>query len=108
MPNCGLEPVGRRALRAGHDAGVGDEHVEAVVVGEHAVGERPHRRQVGEVERAQLVRRRVDAGIGRGAALALVEVADAEDQRGAVGGEGPRGLDPEPGRCTGDERRSCR
>ena len=46
-----LETVGGLAAGDGHDAGVVEQDVEAVVAGTEAIGEGRHRRQVGQVER---------------------------------------------------------
>ena len=101
-----LEPVGGRALGARHDPGVGDEHVEPVVVGEHAVGERPHRREdARSTSRSSIVASGEPAAHRLGRPLALVEVAHAEHDAGAVRRERPGGLHAEPGRRAGDQRR---
>ena len=49
-----LEPVGRLPAGDGHDAGVVDQDVEPVVSGGETGRERPHRGQIGQVERGHL------------------------------------------------------
>jgi len=72
-----LEPVGGAALRAGHDAGVGDQHVDAVVaVGDIPVGERPNRLQRGQVGLVEI--NLGGARLGKGGTR-LVDVAHHTD-----------------------------
>ena len=54
MPNCVSNPSAVVARGGAITPGVGDEHIEPVVVGEHAVAEAPHRRQRREVDLPQL------------------------------------------------------
>jgi hypothetical protein len=95
-----LEAIGRRGLGTGHDPGVGDQHVDAVVaVGVEPVGEAPDRRQGRQVGLVD-----VDAA---GACVVevpprLVQVADDAHDRRAVGGQRSGRLDAQPGRGAGD------
>ena len=50
----GLEPVGGLAERAGHDAGVGDDEVELLAVGEERVGAGAHAGERGQIELDEL------------------------------------------------------
>ena len=100
-----LVAVGRAQLRAGHDAGVRDEQVEARPRGEDAVGERPHRRQRREVDLLD------DDGAGvraRERTPCLGDVADRGDHRCAPGRERAGRLGAETGRRTGHERDRAR
>ena len=74
-----LEAVDGLRVRHGHDAGVVDQHVDAV----DAVGEFAHRRQVLQVELAHLD----VAGHARGGGVALRGVAHGEDHLGADAGQ---------------------
>ena len=58
VPNCSSKPSAVRPCGGGHHAGVVDQHVEVAVP---AVGERADRGEVGEVERADLGRRRASS-----------------------------------------------
>jgi hypothetical protein len=88
-------PRDRRAVRRGHHSGIGHDEVEAVDVGEDPVGESPHRREIGEIERSQVVGGRVDTGRGE-SPLALGDIAHREHEPGTVRGERSGRLDTEP------------
>ena len=101
VPNWVSKPSAGRPLRARHDAGVGDQHVEHPTVGDEAVGARPDRCQRGEVGLAHL-----DAGLdacGGEGRLGLGHVAGDADDRRAPGCQRPDGLDAEARRRAGDE-----
>ena len=101
----GLEAVGGLALGAGHDAGVGDDHVERLAGRDQGVGAGADAGQRGQVELDQLE----PAAVGRlgadavGRALGLVQVARGADHLRAVGGQGAGGLDAEAGRDAGHQ-----
>ena len=84
-PDLHLEAVGRPLLRDRHHAGVVDQDVELAVP---AVGERPHRGEVGEVQRP-------DLGVPvdrRGRLRAAGDVADGEHDACAGAGRSARAV----------------
>ena len=101
----GLEAVGGLALRAGHDAGVGDDDIERLAGRHQRVGAGAHAGQRGQVELDQLQAAAVLGGRLRApsvAALAL-SVARRADHLGAVRGQRPGRLHAEPGRDAGHQ-----
>ena len=79
MPIWLSKPSAVTRVRDGHDAGVVDQHVDAV----DPVGELPHRRQVLQVELAHLD----VAGHLPGGGFALAGVAHGQDDLGADAGQ---------------------
>ena len=94
-----FEPVVGGPLRAGHHAGISDQHLQRLSLREQTVGARAHARQRCEVQFDQLdacVRRRSGPYRFRGA-LAFVKVSHGNDDVRTVCGQSPRRLSAEPG-----------
>jgi hypothetical protein len=92
-----LEAVRRPAVRDVHDPGVGDQDVEA---SGPALGEGPHRGQVGQVQPPHL-----DVpGEPGGGALTAGRVAHGQHDAGTGGGECPGGLQAQAAVGPGDHR----
>ena len=110
MPNWSSKPSFVVPYGAGHQAGVVDEEVEAVVLGEEPVGEGANAVERGEIELSHVqLDGMVDCGADAlGGRFAAVEVAHRHDDLSTVVGEGAGRLLPEPGRSAGDHRKPAR
>jgi len=104
-PELGLEAVGGLTLRAGHDAGVGDDEIERPASGDQSVGAGAHALQRRQIEFCEFepsaFRRLRPHPLGRD--LGLGEIPRGANNFSAVRSENAGGLDPEPGGDAGDQ-----
>ena len=101
-----FEAIGGVAERCGHDAGVGDDHVEGLTFFQELIGAGTHALQVAEIELNQFEASATGVGIPsdlRSRCFGLGQIARRTHDVSTVRGKGTRSLDAKSGGNAGHQ-----